>query len=196
MTDRISPIALAKTAWSSLRVRAVVGTERPDRTARVILAGLPALGFGVSLWLDWLVRDSAALIAGFSLLPAALLAVVPQFAAWRQRLTDRSRKTDGLAQRKLDEAVAHTLLVVVVSIVLAAVAIVLSNITEPTPASPSVVLPWVARVLTGLMVAGGAYLLLSLMLVVNLLFDAYQDATGSGGRSEGQDSRWRDEDAA
>lgn len=196
MTDRFSPVALMRAAWESLRQRTVVGSERRDWAARLTLLLLPGAGLGISLWLDWSIRDPGALIAGLSLLAAALFAIVPQFAAWRQRLTERARPTEGVARRKLDEVVAHTLLAVVVTVGLTAIAVVLSNISAPAEGSPTVVIPWISRVLTGLMVGGGTYLILTMMLVVNLLFDAYQDANGLSGRSTGDDRRWRDEDAA
>ncbi|GIG41932.1 hypothetical protein [Cellulomonas phragmiteti] len=196
MTDRFSPAALVKEAWDSLRQRTVVGAEPHDWAARLTLLVLPAAGLGVSIWLDWSIRDSGSLIAGLSLLAAALFAIVPQFAAWRQRLTERARPSEGIAQRKLDEVVAHTLLAAVVAIGLVAIAVVLGNISTPVEGSLEVVVPWVARILTGIMVGGGTYLILTMMLVVNLLFDAYRDANGLAERAAGGDERWRDQDAA
>lgn len=194
MTDRFSPRPLLRGAWGSLRARAHVGTERRDWAAISVLAGLPLL-LGVASWYwGWSIRATDPLIGGYSLLAGVLLAGVPQLAAWRQRLTDRSRAADGVAKRKLDEAVAHTLLGVLTSTALAAVSVVLGNISVPGADRPDVVIPAVARGFTTVIVVGSAYLVLTLVLVVNLVFDAYEDANSTP--SERGHGRWTDHGAA
>lgn len=198
MSDRFNPFPLLLDAWGAIRVRATVGHEHRDWAALVVLGLLP-LGLGFwSVWSNWVIRDSSSLIAGFSLMAASLVAVIPQLASWRQRLTDKNSRVDGVGRRKLDEAVSHTLVGVVASIILAVLAVVLSNIVTPSQdgTDPRIALPWAARLITGGLVGGGAYLILTLLLVVNLLFDAYRDANGLGRGNRRLDDWAEDENAA
>lgn len=193
MSDRFSPVALMVNAWGSLRVRSAVGHERPDWTAIVALAGLPA-GLGVlSFWQGWVFRETGSLVAAFALLSAAQVAIVPQFASWRQRLSERARASEGIARRKVDEAVSNLLLSVVVCVLLTVLAVVLANIAPPS--GPDDPLALTARLLTGVMCAGACYLVLTILLIVNLLFDAYQDANGLAATPESSARHYDDEAA-
>lgn len=190
MTDRFSPRHLAARALGAVRVRQSSGEEPLDVIAIGILLGIPTVLFITSFTLDWAIRDTDGLVAGFSLLAASLLAVVPQLSAWRQRLAERALPAEAVAHRKLDEATANTLLGVIVSISLAGLSVVLGNIIVPsTPEAHDTALPVVTRVATALLVGGGAYLLLTVLLVVILMFDAYEDA--NNGTSVRQ-RRWSD----
>lgn len=194
MTDRFSLFPLAAHAWGSLRRRAAVGRERRDWPAILTLTMLPLSAAYISVRFGWTVQHSESLVAGFSLLAASLLAVVPQFAAWRQRLTDRDKRGEGVARRKIDEAVTHTLLGVVVSVGLAALAVVLTNTTTTTPqGTESMLWPWAEAGATAVIMAGGTYLVLTMILVVNLLFDAYQDANGLTAARNEHPEAWEDD---
>lgn len=99
-----------------------------------------------------------------------------------------------IGQRKLDEATANTLLGVLASIFLAVLCVVLGNITVPNaPDAGDVAWPLVTRSATALLVAGGTYLVLDLVLVVNLVHDAYEDAATDGAPPR---RRWNDSDTA
>lgn len=194
MTDRFDPRPLVSRALGSMRRRSQVGQEPRDWAALFVMVVAPS-GLGFISWaFAWSVRSADSLVAGFSLLAAALLAVVPQLAAWRQRLTDRDRGSEGVARRKLDEAVSNTLVGVLVSIVLAVLSIIIANIIVPsTPNGIDIAYPEVVRLLTAILATGGAYLALTLLLVVNLLFDAYSDANSSPSQQQ-DDRRWPGDD--
>lgn len=179
MTDRFSLIPLATEAWGSLRRRASRGHELRDWPAILTLIILPVIAATAVVWQQWTIQNPESLVAGLSLLAAALLAVVPQFASWRQRLTERSKAVEGVARRKIDEAVTHTLLGVVLSVGIAFLAVILANSRYTTPyGDKSMLLPWVEVGAGAITAAGGTYLVLTILLIVNLLFDAYQDANG------------------
>lgn len=194
MTDRFNPGPLIVRAFNEMRRRSQIGEEPPDRLSRLILIALPLIMGFTSWWFAWSVRSADSMVAGFSLLAAALLAVVPQLASWRQRLSDRNRASEGVARRKLDEAVANTLVGVLASIALALVSVILANIVIPSsPSAGDAAYPEVARLLTASLVAGGTYLGLVILLVVNLLFDAYTDASADS-QSHHDTPRWQDHD--
>jgi hypothetical protein len=127
--------------------------------------------------MDWALREAGSLVGGLALLAAALLAVVVQLAVWRQRLTDRSQARDGVARRSLDEAVANTLLSAVTCVLLAGLGVIEANILIPKTGEGTV-LPLPAKLITALVVGGCTYLVLTFILIVNLMFDAYVNANG------------------
>jgi len=139
---------------------------------------LPLAMAGLSIVLDWQIRKPEALLAGFSLLAGSLLGVFSQLAGWRSRLSEREttyKTTERRYRRAVDEAVAHTLIAALASMAAAILMIVLANLL-PDTASASSVLPWPARIITGLAVGVGSYLLMTFLIIVNLLWDAYEKA--------------------
>ena len=175
MTDRFDITPLVRAALGGMTHRAVLGKERRDWVALATLTLLPVASAVVSMFFGWRLRDAGSLVAGLSLLGAALLALVVQFAAWRGRLSERKKPSEAVARRAIDEAVANTLLATLTCVALAALTAVLSNISAPDPTWT--VIPAAAEVLTALIIGGCVYLGLILLVVLNLLFDAYQQAT-------------------
>jgi hypothetical protein len=180
MTDRFNMGPLLAGVAKGLRHRANVGTEQPDLVARAVLLGVPVAA-GVASWmLGWQIRKPEVLIAGYSLLAASLLAVFSQLASWRGRLEDRAvrfKVTEGRSRRAVDEAVAHTLMAALGSMLAAFLMVILANILPEAGVTQSSVLPWFASLLTAASVAVGGYLLLTFLIIVNLLWDAYQEAS-------------------
>lgn len=153
-----------------LRRRRVEGDEAPDTWARVILVVGPST-VGVLAFIFGPFEKADQLIAGFALLIGALIAAFVQLAAWRDRLAERNFKVDQIRIRSLDEAVAHVLVSIVVTIVGTAVLVVLANV--PDIAYPQL---WLTIAMKALSLLGGiafTYVALSLLIVVNLLWDAY-----------------------
>jgi hypothetical protein len=195
--DRFNPIPLVIASFGALRRRSVVGREPRDLIALFVLVVVPvAVGIG-SFTLGWVLRDAGALISGFSLLAGSLLGAVSQFASWRQRLAERNKALDGVACRKIDEAVYNALVAAVASVLLAGLSVVVANVALPPVSGDTsgVLIPVAARVLTAVLAVGGSYLVLTLILVINLFFDAYRDAYGlnkSEATAEREAKRWRD----
>lgn len=163
-----------------LRKRRNNGTEPPDTRARWTLVGVPTLlavgaaATGVELEAPDQVLAAVAVYAG------ALLAAFALIAGWRDSIVARGRSVDGARLRSLREAGAHILMSVVVAAALSALLAADANLTisdAPT---------WLAeggeRAFHGALVWLFAYLLLTLVLVTNLLWDAF-DLEGSDQRS-------------
>lgn len=188
-TDRFSLGPILAEALGGLRHRRVHEDEPRDWGALILLLGVPlGLGF-LSAVLGWRIRSADSLLAGFALLAGVLLTVFVQISVWRERLRPDGKHEalalyEGPPRRSADEAAAHTLLASVLSIVGAVVLVVLDNVSQPAP-DGVVVIPWVAIVLTAFMVGLSAYLVLTFILIVNLLFDAYQVAQGPNSPSQG-----------
>ncbi|GAB3884707.1 hypothetical protein [Terrabacter terrigena] len=171
MTDRFSVGALLKAQRDSMR-RGDVSGDRPDRLAQLVLFGLP-LVLAVVAWVrNFELADAGSVLAAFGLLAATLVALFVQLAAWRLRLNDRARngyvEVERPAREAIDEATYHTLVGALVSGAGAVVTVIGSNSAgENKP---------VAGWLASLVVALGASLALHFIIIVNLVFDAYQTA--------------------
>lgn len=174
MPGRFNLGPLAHAVGDGLRHRASVGTEAKDRTTRAVLVLLPATGVILSLTLGVELSGADQLIAGFALLAGTSIAAFTQLAAWREKLTARAKKVDGVASRALDEAVAHVLMIVVVSMAATVAMVIVFNI-EPGE-DPSAAVQWTIRGFSAAGIGAGLYVVLSLVIVVNLLFDAYTNA--------------------
>lgn len=173
MSGRFDLRPLAQGVGAGLRLRRPWGSEPPDKKTRAVLAVVPAavlltvLGFGLAL------PKADQLLAGTALLIGGLLASFSQLAGWRERLLARERTVDGRRIRALDEAAAHILFSVVVSVAATADLVALANLDVGAKTAPWLVL--VARTLGAIGAAAFTYLALTMVLVVNLLWDAYQE---------------------
>lgn len=170
MPGRFDLRPLRKQLLDGLRHRATVGVELPDMFVRTMLWWVP-LGAASCTYVFGVILSAAdQLLAGFALLVGASLAAFAQLASWRERFTERNLRTEAIPAKAIDEAVAHVLFTVVAAVAGTILTAVLANL-QIEGASAAVL--EVARVLSALSVAVGAYLVLTLVIVVNLLSDAY-----------------------
>ncbi len=144
--------------------------EPPDVAARVLLVAVPIL-VGVSAGLVGPLEVGDALLAGVALLIGALIAGFTQVAAWKDRLQARGRATDAVAIRSLNEAAAHILIAVVASVFGTATAIV--SMASSSIECPPLWLIVLTRIVVGLSAASFAYIALTLVIVVVLLWDSF-----------------------
>ncbi|MGA1813967.1 hypothetical protein VH571_16410 [Frondihabitans sp. 4ASC-45] len=112
------------------------------------------------------------LLAGTALLAGALLTGFGQIASWRERLLQRPTAVTGSRIRALNEAVAHILVCLLVSLLATACVIVLANL-DLTDARGVVIAVEVG--LSALAVAAFSYIFITLVVVVNLLWDAFRE---------------------
>lgn len=155
---------------SGLRHRATVGEERPDDLSRTLLWWIPLGAASFSFVFSFRLAAADQMLAGFALLAGAALAAFSQLASWRERFTERGLRSEGISSRALDEAVAHVLFTVVAAVAGAVTTGILANLD---PQSRSIWIEQLSRVVTACSMAIAAYLVLTLIIVVNLLFDAY-----------------------
>lgn len=166
MSARLNLGPLAAGVIDGLRGRRRIGMEPEDRGTKLVLFGVPIAVFIVSLLAGLELPEAGQLVPGTALMVGAMLTGFGQLAGWRARLTDSARSIDEVKMRAIDEAVAHVLASVLVAAVLTALLAVAANV------STSVILVPVSS----LAVAGLAYLVVSLFIVVNLLWDGYRAA--------------------
>lgn len=112
-------------------------------------------------------------LAATALFLGALLTVFGQVAAWRDRLANRHVATDRVDLRALDEAAAHILFTVLVTLATAILLVVRANLGADL-STADVAAHIVARICAALAAAGFTYLVLIIWLVTNLLWDAYE----------------------
>lgn len=166
-------------ALLGLRRRRAIGTEPVDGSTRYILMAVPLVSAGVLTALRVQLADPGILSGGAALLIGALLAGFAMLAGWKDRLVERDRQTERLQVRALDEAGAHILMSVVMAVVATAALGALANV--PVAADAGAVRLWLCAGLGGLGVGALVYIGLSVLIVVNLMWDAYE-ATSSKGR--------------
>ncbi|WP_435199501.1 hypothetical protein [Janibacter sp. GS2] len=179
-TDRFSLAPLWSAVADGVRHRRVHEDEPRDYGALLILFVPPTLLGLLSLGLGWQIRAADSLIAGLSLLAAALLAVFVQLSTWRQRLSPGGKPEavvsyEGPQRRAIDEAAAQTLWASLITVLTALCLVVIANTVSIDRAGDAVA-SWAQRGLTAAVVALGAYLVLTFLLIVNLLWDAYENA--------------------
>lgn len=173
MTDRFSVLDLLRGHWKGLRNRTYGKTvsSKRDLGAVSVLLGVPLIVLVAALWRGWKLSDSEALLNGVSLLVGGLLAAFGQMAAWRARLTrrrDGRTVSDRPARDSIDEAVAHILWAVFISLVELVLLVIAANTTDAAGSSPAA--------LSAFIYAAGTYLLLLLLLVLPKLYQAYDKA--------------------
>jgi len=140
-----------------------------------VLIVVPIVVFIAALALGLELVKADQLLAGTALLVGGLLTTFSQVATWRERLLARERKVEAIHIRALNEAAAHILVSVLFAGFTAALLIVLANIdTNMALAHPA--LRWLVRILSALSVACFSYMALTLIIVVNLLWDAFSGA--------------------
>lgn len=166
-------------ALLGLRRRRAIGAEPVDGSARYILVGVPLVSAAVLTALQVQLADPGILSGGAALLIGALLAGFAMLAGWKDRLVERERQTERLQVRALDEAGAHILMSVIMAVVATAALGTLANV--PVGGDAGAFRLWLCASLGGVGVGALVYIGLSVVIVVNLMWDAYE-ATSSRGR--------------
>jgi hypothetical protein len=149
-----------------LRLRRHIGDEPEDRLTKLVLFGLPTAVCIVAIVVGFKVSAVDQMLTAVSVLVGALLAAFTQLAGWRERLSARQLKIDGIKMRALDEAVAHVLVAVLASAWMAGCLFVAASTTSAA----------VDIVCGAVTLATAVYLGVTLLIVVNLLWDAYRAA--------------------
>ena len=178
MAGRFDLRPLLRGVGRGLRKRRDTGPEAPDRRVRGVLLALPLAAAWTSVAASFVLPHADQLIAGAAVLVGALFAAFTQIAAWRDRLLTRGNLTDGVDLRALDEAGAHVLFTVVVSLAATADLVLLANL-DVDQEGPTLIFSIVLKALTAIGVGAFTYMTISLFVVVNLLWDAYEKSGGS-----------------
>lgn len=176
MSSRLDPRPLLRGVGAGLRKRRHVGVEEPDVTTRRVLIWAPIvvaclmIGFRIQL------EKAEELLAGAAFLIASLLAAFAIVAGWRDRILARDRSVDQVALRALDEATAHILFSTIMSVIATACFGFMANYSPDGkyPKWCDVLLDGIGISVSAVGAAAFAYIMLTLWIVVNLLWDAYQ----------------------
>jgi hypothetical protein len=145
----------------------------------LVLFGVPVLGAAVVSVLRIRLGGADQLLAGTALLAGALLTGFGQIAAWRERLLQRPVIVGGSRIRALNEAVAHILVCLLMSLVATSCVIVLANL-DLTDARAGVIVVEVG--FSAVAIAAFTYIFISLIIVVNLLWDAFREEEIDAGK--------------
>lgn len=172
MSERFDLRPLVRGLRDGLRLRrARAKDEKPDHWTRVILFGIPAavLILMIAFRVEFTKADQ--LLAGAALLSAGLIGAFAQIVSWRERILRRNREVERIKVRALNEAGAHVLVSLVMSVVVTVAVFVLANLTLDCVPLYVHVIAWI---LSGISAASFAYVALSLVIVANLLWDAFE----------------------
>lgn len=184
MSERLDPRPLMQGLLDGLRKRRLSGNEPVDHAARWILFGTPiAVGLLVGGF-QVVFTQADQLLAACALLAGALLTGFAQVASWRERILARQREVDEVDVRALSEAAAHILVSLLVSVAAAVSVFALANLDLNCP--PLGVHIW-SCILSGLSAASLTYVAISLVMVVNLLWDALQNEQREAKREAAKD---------
>lgn len=170
MPGRLDPRPLVRDLLQGLRLREHAEPEPPDVVTRIVLWGTPII-VGIAIGVcDLQLRDIGQLLSAVALFLGVLVAAFTQVASWRERILSRGRRIDDIDVRSLNEAGAHILISVLAALAIATLILVLINL----PSGHNLIwLQVIARFLRGCCAAGFTYMGLTLVVVVNLLRDAY-----------------------
>lgn len=173
MSTRFDLRPLINGLLDGLRMRrADAGREPVDVWSRALLFGVPGATFIWMIVSQVNLRNPEQLLSGAALLSAALIGAFAQIVSWRERILQRNREVERVKVRALNEAGAHVLAALVMSVIVTTAVFVLANL-EVTSSSP---LYWrvIVWVLSGAGAGAFAYVSLSLVIVANLLWDAFK----------------------
>lgn len=172
MSERFDVRPLIRGLRLGLRKRrADADNEIPDVWSRIVLFGIPVLILILMVVFRVELTKADQLLAGAALLSAALIGAFAQIVSWRERILRRNRDVERLKVRALNEAGAHVLVSLVMSVVVTVAVFVLANLTLTCVPLFVHVIAWV---LSGISAASFAYVALSLIIVANLLWDAFE----------------------
>lgn len=155
---------------SGLRQRRKIGPEPPDRAIRWALVIIPFLAALLVAILKLQLSEPGALLSAFGLVSSALLSAFALIARWRESLSSRKLRIDGVQKRALDEAVAHILFCALLGAAGAALCVILVLI----PDGPSIRLCYCASIFFSAITIGvGVRLFLHFLIVIHLLAEQY-----------------------
>ena len=172
MSERFDLRPLVRGLRDGLKLRrARAQDEKPDRWTRVILFGVPSVVLVLMVAFRVELTKADQLLAGAALLSAALIGAFAQIVTWRERILRRNREVERIKVRALNEAGAHVLVSLVMSVVLTVSVFVLANLVLDCAPLYVHVIAWI---LSGISAGSFAYVALSLVIVANLLWDAFE----------------------
>lgn len=183
MAGRFDLSPLIRAVGRGLRKRRSQGVEPPDVRTRFVLIAVPGAVAAAVTATGTDLTAADQFLAAVALFLGALLTVFGQIAAWRDRLSARHVPTDRLDLRALDEAAAHILFAVLVTLATAIPLVVRANLGDDVSALGAAG-AITARICAALASAGCAYLVLNIWLVTNLLWDAYEKSASWPGGNE------------
>lgn len=186
MSERLDFRPLLVGLIDGLRERRFSADEPPDRQARWLLFGSPLLVGGAVGGFQIVFSNADQLLAACALLAGALLTGFAQIASWRERILYRHRAVDGVDVRALNEAAAHVLVSLIASVIAAVAVFVLANLDLHCP---PLVVHVAACILSAVSAAALVYVAASLLIVVNLLWDAFLNEQREAEREGAKDPR-------
>lgn len=173
MPGRFNPSDVTRGLFDGLKYRRHdAEKESYDKVAIAVLFGLPVLAAGLIFWLQLQFTGADQILAGAALLCGSLMAAFAQIASWRERALSRDRSVEKIRVRALNEATAHILFSLMISVLTVASTFALANIELGD--EPSAWLYWSAIGASAVSGATFLYIGLSIIIVANLLWDAYQ----------------------
>lgn len=172
MLDRFDLRPLLAGVDRGLRKRRQFGEEPVDVAVGRVLFWVP-LVVGISaVCLQLTITAPGQLTAAFGLMSSALLSAFALIARWRETLSTRQQRIDGVPKRALDEAVALILFSSVLGVFAAAVTGVMGTFNIPDDeAAP---MHWVGVGLSAIVLFLGARLVLQFVIVIHLLWEQYE----------------------
>jgi hypothetical protein len=174
MPGRLDLRPLIAGALDGLRKRRVQGDEPVDGPTRYILFGLPLAVGAVAVALRLQLADAGSVATACGVLIGALLSGFGALGAWKERLLARDRDTEQVDLRALNEAAAHILLSVIVAMGATVTLTLAANLTTKDPGTTRA---WIVATCGGIGIGALVFLSISLVIVVNLLWDAYTSTT-------------------
>lgn len=172
MSERFDLRPLVRGLRDGLKLRrARAEDEKPDRWTRVALFGVPVAVLVLMIAFRVELNKADQLLAGAALLSAALIGAFAQIVTWRERILRRNREVERIKVRALNEAGAHVLVSLVMSVVVTVAVFVLANLALDCAPLYLHIIAWI---LSGISAASFAYVALSLVIVANLLWDAFE----------------------
>lgn len=172
MSERFDVRPLIRGLLSGLRKRRVSqDDEVPDVRTRVILFGVPAAVLLAMITFRVELTHSDQLLAGATLLLGALIAAFTQIVSWRERVLMRNRETERVKVRALNEAGAHVLVSLIMSVAVTVSVFVLANLNVYCVEFYVHIIAWI---LSAISAGSFTYIALSLVIVANLLWDAFK----------------------
>lgn len=179
LPNRLSSRSLRAGLDRGVRVRSLSTAERPDKPALFWLRVVPALaGLGallVFLFTDATLEAPGALMIAYAALAAGSLQTLPVVTGFRDRV--HNGLSQDVARRAYEECAVHLLygvLVAVVGIVALMVVTILPSQTSPfLPLTLGSIGTVVYAVAAAVAAAAGVRLLVGMLVIVHLLWDAW-----------------------
>lgn len=170
--SRFSILPIFRGHWRGLTNDLADGTTAPDWPVRITLVAVAAAVLVCSYILGWQIASPSATLSAMALLSAGLLGVFTQLSSLRIRLTDRPDEAWLDVERDgIDEAVAHVLFAFLLCISSGALLVIGMNLVAwYRPGTPELDRWW-----SGPVLAIGAYIVMTFLILVPKLYAAYTE---------------------